>query len=47
MPSAPVSSGSVTAGRPSSVQMVQNVGLPVFSRPRGAWPVVAGVTIMS
>ena len=37
-PSAPLSSGSVTAGSPSSVQIVQNAGLPVLSSPRRRLP---------
>src|SRR2546425_6216821 len=46
-PLAPVISGSVTAGMPHIVQMAQNSGSPVDSRPRGAVPVAGGVRIAS
>ena len=42
----PCSSGSDTAGVPSSVQIVQKTGLPV-AVPSGASPVAAGVRIAS
>src|SRR5437867_1121733 len=46
-PLAPRMSGTVTAGRPHIVQIVQNMGSPVDSRPSGAVPVAAVVRIAS
>ena len=47
IPSAPSSRGSVTAGVPHKVQMVQKTGFPVAPSPSGACPGAGGVRMAS